>query len=124
MRMSAMHQGARFAVGLLLALVLCAAAVTALGMTVVTIKDAVASGGSPAEFEARIRHYSDRFEQTDGGLLIIQRPHPLVLHFGMLAVSWAVTLGATVALRRVLGTQQNHNTASPASPPDANTGAS
>jgi hypothetical protein len=96
-----MNHIARFGVGLLLVLVVSAAAVTAFVMTLVTIKDAVHSGGSLPAFEGRIRHYSDRLESDKDDLRLIRTPHPFLLHFGILALSWTATVGAAIALHRV-----------------------
>jgi hypothetical protein len=91
----------RFLAGLVLALVFAGAAVSALGITWVTVKDAIYSRGSLETFEAHIRHYSDRLETTEQGLLLHRAEHPFVLHFGMLGAAWLLTLGSATALNRL-----------------------
>jgi hypothetical protein len=95
------HQSLRFIAGLVLALVFAGAAVTSLAVTWLTAKHAFESGGSMDTFEAHLRHYSDRMEVYDEGLRIHRARHPLLLHFGMLAAVWVVTLASGMAIHRL-----------------------
>lgn len=94
-----MKEAFTFLLGLALALVFAAAAVSAVVLTYVTVQDAVLSFGSLDEFEARVRHYSDRLEADEEGLRLVRSPHPIALHFGMLALAWIVVIACATALR-------------------------
>lgn len=101
-----MRETLRFTCGLVLALMLSAATISAVGLTWITVKDAVQSGGSLESFEAAIRHYSDRVEMDDEGIRLIRARHPFLLHFGMLAVCWIAMLAIAATLRRLLRARQ------------------
>lgn len=101
-----MRETLRFTSGLALALMLSAATLSAVGITWITVKDAVQSGGSLESFEAAIRHYSDRIEVDDQGIRFIRARHPFLLHFGMLALCWVATVAIAAALRHLLRDRQ------------------
>jgi hypothetical protein len=101
-----MKHALSFFVGLVLALLFAAAAVSAVTATFVTVKDAVQSGGSLETFGARLRHYSDRLEVGANGFRLIGASHPIALHFGMLTLSWLVALGCALGLRHLQRTIQ------------------
>jgi hypothetical protein len=96
-----MRQVFVFVLALVLAVLFAAATVAALGFTAITIKDAVESEGSLAAFEARVRHYTDRLELDGHGFRLVRSPHPFLLHFGLLALSWVVSICAAAALQKL-----------------------
>lgn len=106
----------RYCLGLVLAVIFAGAAVAALAMTAITVKDAVQSHGSLETYGARLRHYSDRAEADDLGLGLLLAPHPFLVFFGMLAFYWLVTIAAGVALQRL---RRNRSGATPNERPPA-----
>jgi hypothetical protein len=99
-----MNHALRFFLGLVLALLFAAAAVAAVTMTFLTVKDAVQSDGSLETFEARVRHYSEGLAVDANGWRVFRVAHPIALHFGMLALSWLLTFGCAMGLRSLLRT--------------------
>ena len=95
------------AAGLLLIPLFAGAVFVALLMTFTLVRDGIASKGHLDDFEARVRHYSDRLEVTPDGSLIIHRaPHPVAPLLALLVGSWAVAgfLGYVLErLRRRVG---------------------
>ena len=85
----------RFMLGLLLALGFAAAVLAATVGTYTLAKEAVASGGDAALFEARVRHYTDSGEAAPDGT------HPVIQFAASVAGAWVVAIGALVALRRL-----------------------
>lgn len=94
-----MMQCVSFVLGLVVALIFAASAMCAAGVTLVTVKDAVQSGGSLEKFEAQIRHYSDGFETRSEGIRSIRASHPFALHFAILSLSWLATVASAAGLR-------------------------
>jgi hypothetical protein len=104
-----MKQALRFLLGLALTLIFAAATISAVVLTFVTVKDAVLSGGSLVAFEARLRHYSDRLVADKDGFRLMRAPHPFALHFGVLAISWVMTVACATALRYLQRTDGGGN---------------
>lgn len=89
----------QIAAGLLLIPLFAVAVLAALGMTYTLVKDGVGSGGNAADFEARLRHYSDWLEvRPDGSWVLHQTAHPVASFLVFFVGSW----GATILLGYVL----------------------
>lgn len=92
-----------FVAGLVLSLVFAAAAVASVAGTFAILKDGITSKGVPGQFEAHMRHYTDRLETApDGTLRLIRAEHPTLQVIGSTVVAWLVVVASGVALRRVV----------------------
>jgi hypothetical protein len=83
----------KFAAGLLLAPIFAVAMLSALGATFLLFSNLAESRGDWEQFEAQLRHYSDRLETApDGSFELRRAPHPVAAFLGIVAGSWAVAL--------------------------------
>jgi hypothetical protein len=88
--------------GLLLIPLFAVAVLAALMMTYTLVKDGIGSGGDPADFEALLRHYSDRLEvRPDGSWVLHKAPHPVASFLAFFVGSWAVATLLGYVLERL-----------------------
>lgn len=88
--------------GVLLAAVFMVALTTSLGLTLVLVKDVIQSRGDWGEFEAAMRHYSDRLDSGPDGRLVMHRAeHPVAAFLAMFAGSWVVALLSAYGFHRL-----------------------
>lgn len=98
---------------LLLALVFCVALTTSLLFTLTLVMDAIESRGDWGQFEASMRHYSDRLEWgPDGSLVMHRAEHPVATFFALFAGSVTVTLASAYGFTR-LGTTSTRRSQDP-----------
>jgi hypothetical protein len=98
---------------LLLAFVFCVALTTSLLFTATLVTDTVESRGDWGQFEASMRHYSDRLEWGPNGSLVLHRAeHPVATFFAMFAGTVIVTLASAYGFTR-LGTPSTRRSQDP-----------
>jgi hypothetical protein len=92
----------RLAAYIVLSVVLAGALFIAVAGTWAVGMNWIRSDHSLANFEARIRHYTDSMVVRGDGWHVVHVAHPIVLFVGCVAGAWLMAAASALTLRRLL----------------------